>query len=169
MLRKELRLILVFIPFIILFISIFDITFIYDDIDRSYISKSDNVNYVYKDYNSYLVIDSLNINILIENGTSDVTLNKNVVGKYDNNSTYLKGQVILAGHNNKKVFKNLNNISIGDSVVVFDNNQKYVYYVYDKKIISYTDTSNFYITSSRSLVLITCIYDNYHRLLVFCK
>ena len=156
-------------PFIILFISIFDITFIYDDIDRSYISKSDNVNYVYKDYNSYLVIDSLNINILIENGTSDAILNKNVVGKYDNNSTYLKGQVILAGHNNKKVFKNLNNISIGDSVVVFDNNQKYVYYVYDKKIISYTDTSNFYITSSRNLVLITCIYDNYHRLLVFCK
>lgn len=85
------------------------------------------------------------------------------------------GNLVIIGHNyyDGTHFSNLNQLKIGDKVVITDNtNYSCTYKVYDKEIISPTDFSfienNKYKTES-FVTLVTCINGLSNRLIIKCK
>jgi len=75
------------------------------------------------------------------------------------------GNIFIFGHssyyanqpgNYKTVFKNLNNLQIGDEIVVRFNGQDYVYSVNQKKQVKPSDVEYLAPTSSEQLSLMTC-------------
>jgi len=122
-------------------------------------------------YLGYLEKENLNIKKLIKQGTSNNILNENIIGLYNNgnNLDSEKGQIILAGHNNEYVFKNLYKIRIGETIKIVTKNKEYNYEVTTKKTINYKDATSFKLNiNTKELIIITCITDE-TRLLVFAK
>lgn len=134
----------------------------------------DQHNSVNRDFTNnlgYLLIDRLNIDKDIKRGTSLHVLNSNSVGLYENGVELNdeSGQIILAGHNNKYVFKNLFRIKQGDTIKIITYNKEYVYKVYKKVVVSFYDSSYFKVgDSDKEVILITCVNKD-KRLLVFAK
>ena len=121
------------------------------------------------DYLGYLEIPKYNIKRLIKQGTTTNIINQNIIGLYNNNVSLESesGQIILAGHNNKYVFKNLSKVKINDEIIITTPNNYYKYVVKNLHIINASDYTHFKINSKiKELILVTCIKDKHHRLLI---
>lgn len=142
----------------------------------SYIINNNSNSYlVKKNYNNntigYIKIANLDINKAIMLGTNDKVLNKNVVGLYDKLSGLddLYGNVLLAGHNNNYVFKNLFNIKINDIIEIGSKKAIYIYKVFEIKQIYKDDYSIFNeYEDKKVLTLVTCI-NKEKRFIVLAK
>ena len=116
-------------------------------------------------------VNTLNAN----EGTSLDTLAKGV-GHFEN-SSYLNGNVCLAGHNsgtNKQgedigFFKRLNELEVGDKVKYHHAFGEYIYKVSEIKEIEETDFSVLEPSTTDKLTLITCVKGQKKlRLCVIC-
>lgn len=67
------------------------------------------------------------------------------------------GSIILAGHNNKGVFNKLDELKVGDIVVIKANYGTFTYKVSDSKVVKETDMSAFPIQNDKELLIMyTC-------------
>ena len=133
--------------------------------------EQEETNEIPNNYLGYIIIPKYNIKKLIKLGTENYILNQNIVGLY-NNGNHLnskEGQIILAGHNNKDVFKNIAKLKINDNIKIITVDKTNIYKVTKTKIISINDYNDFVnYKKEKELVLITCMSKN-TRLLVFAK
>lgn len=132
-------------------------------------NKKDNEINITDDYLGYLEIPKYNIKNLIKEGTDNYILNQNIIGKYKNDTKIdsKKGQLILAGHNNKYVFGKLYKVKINDEIIIKTKEKLYKYLINDIKIIKDNDLSYFNTNNpKKELILITCTSKN-KRLLIF--
>lgn len=133
--------------------------------------EPEETNEIPNNYLGYIIIPKYNIKKLIKLGTEDYILNQNIVGLYNNgnNLDSKEGQIILAGHNNKDVFKNIAKLKTNDEIKIITVDKTYTYKVTKTKIISINDYNDFVnYKKAKELVLITCMSKN-TRLLVFAK
>lgn len=75
-------------------------------------------------------------------------------------SALVTGNICLAAHNNgyaNNYFKDINLLDIGDKIYYSYNDNKKIYSVIQKKVISYNDFSYLDSTNKDTLTLITCI------------
>ncbi len=109
----------------------------------------------------YITINN-NINSIVK-GHDKKDLNRDLVGAIIDNKN-----IILAGHNSKKVFNNITKLKLNDTVYLTINDITYKY-----KVIKITklDKNEFlyYDNSVEELSLITCINNNKKRLIVTAK
>ncbi len=88
-----------------------------------------------------------------------------------------KGNVVITGHSSyftwdpgrfKDVFALLHQVNIGDTIIVYHEQQKYVYQVYDKKVVMPDQVDVLTQKSEDRLTLITCtpVGTNLKRLIV---
>lgn len=114
-------------------------------------------------YLGYIKIEKYNIKNYIMEGTSSDVLNKNVVGKHPASVELdsLFGNIILAGHNNKNVFKNLLKMQINDKIEIITHRTCYLYQVTKIDYISKDDFKYFnYLNDKKIITLITCLNEN---------
>ena len=121
----------------------------------------------------YLSINSIGlINAQIEqvgvesDGAMGVPTDPNIVGWYKNGPIAgEKGNIVLAAHYDwyngaKGAFYLLNKASVGDQIVLNNNNQAKIYQVYEVKYVPNNDISAVYeafrITANEEITLITC-------------
>ena len=161
---------------------------LYDEIYAEYDNVYDNTNVVSKveDLNNrakkYLQneniigeirIDKINLKLPILYETTEELL-KIAPTKYSGQAINGIGNLVIIGHNyyDGTHFSNLNNLSIGDEVILTDLNKKScTYEVFDKEIISPKDFSCLAEDKNnlKSFVtLITCINGVDNRLVVKC-
>lgn len=119
----------------------------------------------------YLKIDKIGVYLPILKGTTNETLDKNVVGMHGNSVELDEvGKIILAGHNNKNVFKNLKILKVGDRLHIISKNICYEFKVSEIKVYDRYDYSYYKSDDSKkSLILITCCNDINYRLIIFCE
>lgn len=122
-------------------------------------------------------IPKLNLVIPIYLGTSEENLSKGI-GQVEGSSLPLGGigtHSVLAGHRGmgtKAMFRNVDELSNGDTIYIHIINQTLVYQVYDQSIIYPNDPSNLEIQEGKDLVtLLTChpYRHDYQRLLVHAE
>ena len=92
--------------------------------------------------------------IVLEGTTQDVLANG--IGLFEHSQIF-NGNVCLAGHNNSRFFKRLNELDIGDKINYISCLGKREYAVSDIQIISETDWSMLESTNDNRLTIITCI------------
>ncbi len=122
-------------------------------------------------YLGYIEIQDLKIKSLIMLGTTDSILNKNVVGMYKTSMDIddLYGNIILAGHNNKYVFKNLLKIKENDIIKLVTHQNIYHFKVVNIDIINIDNYDYFKeIEDIKILTLITC-YNKLQRFIVVAE
>ena len=145
---------------------------IYDINKYNEISSSINIKSSYMNVPSNrIVIESLNINVPILEGIEKSVLDKNAVGLYTQYSSFDDNNIpiILAGHNNKEVFKNLYNIKINDDVDIIYDGAQYLFKVEKIFIVSKDDTDFIEDTyNEKKLILITC-KEKDTRFIVICN
>ena len=109
-------------------------------------------------YVGKIYINSLNIENNIIDNVLEKNLNKNLVGIFSHNTLdTLKGNIILAGHNNNQVFGRLKDIKLFDIIKIESLNNTYLYRVVNKVIINDDDFSYFtHNKDKKILTLITC-------------
>ena len=137
-----------------------------DNVERNYkyIIK-ENTKYKSIDREWRLEINSINLKAKISEGTDEKTLNK-YIGHFENTKKE-KGNIGLAAHNRGykvNYFQNIKNLNAGDEIYYFYNGKKYIYKVYEKRIILDTDWSVLE-NKKNELTLITCVEnrDEYRR------
>lgn len=129
-----------------------------DNIDKNYkliVDSSREVKSQDKEWR--LEISSINLKAKISEGTDSKTLNK-YIGHFENTKKE-NGNIGLAAHNRGykvNYFKNIKNLNIGDRIFYFFDGKKYIYEVYEKRIILDTDWSVFD-NKKNELTLITCV------------
>lgn len=122
-----------------------------------------------KDYEGYLYIPKLEYKGLIKTGESNKVLDSNNILFLDNGSRLYDefGNIVLAGHNNRYVFSILYKLDISDEVIIYEDNNEYIFEIYEKQIVKITDT---YILDNvfdkKIITLITCTKDNQKRLVL---
>ncbi|MGL5831434.1 MAG: sortase, partial [Candidatus Altimarinota bacterium] len=90
------------------------------------------------------------------------------------------GNVVITGHSSyfpwdpgrfKDVFALLHQVSVGDEVVVYQDQKKYKYVVYEKKVVSPSQVEVLTQDGSDRLTLITCtpVGTDLNRLIVLAK
>lgn len=164
MLRKLFELILV--------VSIITMITLYINKDLDYNKNIDNIiesKIKMREYDGYLYIPKFDYKGLIKSGKDKEVLDSNNILHFNNgcnlNDEY--GNIVLAGHNNKYVFSILYKLSIGDDLIVYENNTEYKFKIYKIIIVNITDTyilNN--IDNNKMITLITCTKDNQNRLVV---
>lgn len=120
-------------------------------------------------YDGYLYIPKFEYKGLIKKGNSNEILDSNNILLVENGSKISDeyGNIVLAGHNNKYVFSILYKLIIDDEVIIYDGKTKYVFTIYERKIINIKEISvldNVY--DSKIITLITCTKDNQKRLIL---
>ena len=137
-----------------------------DKINKSYkFMKSENSKNKAVDKEWRLEIDSINLKAKISEGTDQNTLNK-YIGHFENTKKET-GNIGLAAHNRGykvNYFQNIKNLKLGDRINYFYNGKKYIYEVYEKRIILDTDWTVLE-NKKNELTLITCVEnkDEYRR------
>lgn len=121
-----------------------------------------------EEYEGYIEIKSLNIKKPITNGTDKDVMDRNVVGIHKAGVGLEEvGNIILAGHNNNKVFGNLKNIKIGDEIIIKTKQNKYVFDVTQKYVIEPDNFELFKYQNDKKIVkIITCSNRGKQRLIV---
>ncbi len=165
MIRKIFNILSISLGIILISISLFMTKMVYIKKldDKTKIRKEifkivkDN-EYDFNTYLGYIVISSLNIKKGIVFDTTDYVLNQNVVGIHKTSAGIDDsfGNVILAGHNNIDVFKNLLKIKIDDEIEIISKSSCYKYKVYQIDIYNLDEYSYFNKTEDKILTLITC-------------
>lgn len=154
---------LVFILFIISILTYNNSTYI------KHKNKIDNIinsKQQLKKYDAHLYIPKFNYRGLIKKGDSKTILDSNYILFLENGSNINDeiGNIVLAGHNNKYVFSILYKLNISDEIIIYEENNKYTFQIYEIKTINITDTyilDNVY--DKKILTLITCTNDNQKR------
>lgn len=137
-----------------------------DKINKSYkFMKSENSKNKAIDKEWRLEIDSINLKAKISEGTDQNNLNK-YIGHFENTKKET-GNIGLAAHNRGykvNYFQNIKNLKLGDRINYFYNGKKYIYEVYEKRIILDTDWTVLE-NKKNELTLITCVEnkDEYRR------
>ena len=161
MLRKLISIIMISISIIILFYNYMDIDDKQDRIDNILNTR------IKRKYYGYIFFPKLNHKNLISEEKD--SLDKNLVQMISKEETFNndKGNIILAGHNNKYVFSNIYRLSINDEIIISDFNNTYSYIIYETKYINIKDKSildNIY--DKKILTLITCTNNNQIRFII---
>lgn len=117
-------------------------------------------------YDGHLYIPKFNYRGLIKEGESKTILDSNYILLLENGSNINDetGNIVLAGHNNKYVFSILYKLNISDEIIIYEENNKYTFQIYELKTINITDTyilDNIY--DRKIITLITCTSDNQKR------
>lgn len=102
-----------------------------------------------------LKIDKIGFHDLVYEGTNDAVLDKGVC--HMENSSFLQGNVCLAGHNTSKIFGNLHTLQNGDQIVYTSFLGSKTYEITNITEIHETDWSLLQDTDENKLTLITCI------------
>ncbi len=121
--------------------------------------------FIQKEYNWYISIPKINLNnIPIKDGISDDIL-ENYVGHFPN-SSFLKGNVCLAAHNNgfsNNYFSNINMLDVNDKIYYYYFNIEKIYTVKSINIIDENNFSALDIDNNDKLTLITCVSNSPHQ------
>lgn len=120
-----------------------------------------------------IVIDKINLNYSILSTCSEDLLKISpcrICGPEPNQI----GNLCIAGHNydNGKFFSNINKLSIGDIIYIYDLNNNYLKYsVYDEFEVAVNDTSvlNQDIKNKKELTLVTCNNKKKNRFILKAK
>lgn len=120
-----------------------------------------------------LVIPSIDVDVPIVEGVDWEQLKKGAGHLIDSANPGERGNCFLAGHNDiyGEIFRYLENVKVGDKVVVYAGQQPYTYIVRTTRIVDPDDVSIMYPTSSPILTLMTCypyMIDT-HRLAVIAE
>lgn len=111
---------------------------------------------------NYLEIPKYNIKKIIEK--SDESLDKNYLYLY---SSFEDNNIVLAGHNNRIVFKKIHNLNINDEIKLNYGGVNYIYKVIKNTVIRSNDLQYLENTHEQILTLITCVgNDNYRRIVI---
>lgn len=104
-----------------------------------------------------ILIEKINFEGLIYEGTADDTLDKGVC--HMENSPYLNGNVCLAAHNTKELWGNLHMLQTGDKITYTSFLGTKEYIVNNIVEIDETDWTLLQDTEENKITLITCIKD----------
>lgn len=123
---------------------------------------------IYKIELGKIEIPSITLNNKIVSGTNKNILDQNYVGHIKESSLNFNETIILAGHNNKYVFKRLKELKRGNKIylTIYDETKKYC--VLNKIEIYYNDYTYFK-KQENTLILITCTKDKNKRLIIISK
>ncbi|SNS71290.1 sortase A [Anaerovirgula multivorans] len=120
-------------------------------------------------------IEKINLRLPIVEGTSNTALKRGAGHLAGTNSPGEIGNVAIAahrGHTYGQLFNRLDELEVGDRILIQTNNTKYQYTVYEKKVVEPADISVLNRNNAnRVLTLITCdpLYDATHRLIIHAK
>lgn len=124
-----------------------------------------------------LIIPTIHLNETIYQGINKQTLQKGI-GQANNMQLNKTGNIVLAGHNwiyGKADFTKLKNIELNDIAIIKQDNHKYYYQAYLRKIVQATKkNANYYLRSNSKthiLTMYTCLdnNDSDYRLIVQFK
>ena len=148
------------------------------NLERIYSNNKDYITVKLNESGDFFVvgiieIPKINIKYPILSDTNDDFLKLSpcrFYGPYPNEV----GNLCIAAHNydDNRFFSNIHKLSIGDSINIYDsNNQKIVYYTYDKFEIVGNDTSctNQDTNGKKEITLVTCNNINKNRLVIKAK
>ena len=167
--RKFILLLLLFI--IITIFTIFSYSNIYKINVSDYPPKTinlENIN-LYQDDKNFIQKDEWTLSIPILNLYNIPIIDSIEVDKLEDYighfpiSSYLKGNICLAAHNDgfkNNYFKDINNLCTGDKLIYSYNNIEKSYYVDRIYTISSTDFSFLNLDQKDKLTLVTCISDS---------
>ena len=117
-------------------------------------------------------INKINLNEMIYPGNqNNNNLNHIIQANFSNNLKTKNANIILIAHSgNSKIsyFKNIYKLKNGDYIYIYNQRIKYIFEVYDKKIINPKDTNKLKHQKQTTLTLLTCFEHN-KRLLVIAK
>ena len=117
-----------------------------------------NENAYNNEFEWALRIPSINLYAQIEEGTTDIILNRSI-GHFEESERRI-GNVCLAAHNRGykvNYFSKLKNLSIGDKIYYTIDGSEKEYEVFEMLVISETDWKMLENTKDNRLTLITCI------------
>ena len=166
MLKKLISIIMISISIIILFYNDRKV-----EEEKKYINDIIEEEKINSKYDGYIFLPKLNYRQIIKNGDYSL-LNDNIVLMISKKEVFNKekGNIILAGHNNKYVFNILYKLNVSDEIIISDFKNTYSYIIYEIKTINIKDTyilDNVY--DDRILTLITCTNNNQKRFVVRAK
>lgn len=135
-------------------------------------------NIIYPSYGyvyGKLSCDRLNVNVDVAFGDSAEILN-NYAGTASWSNLPTEGKnIVISAHNSKDMFANIENITLGDELILDTDYAKCTYKVYDTKVINDTDIDEVKISKDmETLVIYTCfpfsqyIYSN-ERFVVYSE
>jgi sortase A len=116
-------------------------------------------------------IPKLDLKVAIGEGVEDKTL-KHAVGHFEGTAMPgEKGNFAVAGHRSytySQYFNRLDELDIGDDIIVKTKNAEFTYKVYEKKVVEPTEVSVLDKTKDATVTLVTCtpIRVATHRLIV---
>ncbi len=116
--------------------------------------------------NPVVEIQSVSIKAPILEGTDNKTLSK-AAGHFTGTGDFGKGNYCIAGHSStiyKEYFNNLNMVSIGDKITLYDKNKKeYIYTITEKTIVEPNETWILNDFGDNRITIITCTDDGKQR------
>lgn len=115
-----------------------------------------------------LEIPSVGIQGIIKEGVEYSTLER-YVGMFNGSaSPGTKGNCCLAAHNNTytQLFRNLDNVSMGDLVKIRTRKAEYTYKIYDKFVVEPTQTEVLGKSDKKIVTIITCTPSGLQRIVV---
>lgn len=123
-----------------------------------------------------LVIPSAGIDAPILEGDSASVLNDGLWRRPHTSTPDKGGNTVITGHrfmytSGPKTFYNLDQVEVGQKILLFWNGKEYDYEVYEKKVVEPQDTSIEQATSSDIITLYTChpLWTSKQRLVVRAK
>ena len=162
MLKRVIK-ILLFLSLFILFIPSYNKYKLDKKVDEIIMSKNTSVTSLYE---GYIYIPKFNYKNMIKKG--EEAIEENYVSMHNYSANIIdKGNIILAGHNNRYVFHNLYRLKEGDEIIISDFNIERLYIVDKIKYVKVDDSSIF--DENNKLTLITCTNNTQKRLVVICK
>lgn len=120
-----------------------------------------------------LVIPSISVDVPVVEGDDWEQLKKGAGHHIDSANPGERGNVFISGHNDiyGEIFRYLEDVKVGDEVIVYAGEQPYTYIVRATRIVDPKDMSIMYPTSTPILSIMTCypyMVDT-HRLVVIAE
>lgn len=140
-----------------------------EDVDNSETSTTEEMPSSVSGYKvlGQIIIEKLDVEQYILNLAEDEALENGVVKLYGA-SINSYGNFCIAGHNYEGVFKDLENLEIGDKIIIRDTrNTEYEYKVTSVKTVDPDDLTSLVQDSSKvEITLVTCTTDSTSRVIV---
>lgn len=120
-----------------------------------------------------IVIPKINVDAPVLEGDDWETLKKGIGHHIGTGNPGERGNVYVSAHNDiyGQIFRRLEELDLGDEVIVYAGPKSYRYVVHEKRIVEPTDVSVMYPTTEPILSLQTCypFMVNSHRLVVIAR